>query len=175
MMHFKRINTRDTLYPFVEVLLTTSFPKEERRDMELQRINTDCKSNFHCNLIMNDEHPIGLITIWDFKTFQYIEHFAIDKKYRNNGYGKIVLNRIKETIDVPLILEVEEPTDETSKRRIEFYQRNGFILQNYPYLQPPYRKGDEWFPLKLMTCGEIDMVTMFEEVKRTIYTQVYNQ
>lgn len=175
MLHFKRINTKDSYYTFVENLLTSSFPKEERRDLELQRLYTDSKRNFHCHVVLNDEEPVGLITLWDFGKFQYIEHFAVSKECRNKGYGKIVLNMIKEMVNVPIILEAEEPTDEISCRRIDFYLRNGFVLHNYPYLQPPYRDGDNWFPLKLMTYGTIEINTMYEEIKSTIYTQVYNQ
>ena len=38
----------------------------------------------------------------------------------------------------PVVLEVEMPTDEMSKRRIGFYERLGFELDNQVYHQPPY-------------------------------------
>ena len=93
---------------------------------------------------------------------------------RNKGYGKDVLEIIKEGNKKPIVLEAEEPTDEMSIRRISFYQRAGFVMHEYPYLQPPYRKGEQWFPLKLMTFGNIDMQKMYIHIKEHIYKKVYN-
>ena len=68
-----------------------------------------------------------------------------------------------------------KPIEEISIQRISFYRKLGFTLHEKPYLQPPYRKGDPWFPLKLMTYGEIDMQVMYEGIKERIYKEVYNQ
>ena len=155
-------------------LMITSFPEQERRDKEEQRACTDLKTHFHCNVIQRNEKPIGLITYWDLDYFTYIEHFAIDSLERNKGYGKQVLAIIKTQNHKPIVLETEEPNNEISIRRIGFYQRQGFILHDQPYLQPPYRKGDEWFPLKLMSYGNINMDRMFNLIKERIYKEVYN-
>ncbi len=57
--------------------------------------------------------------------FYYIEHFAIDPSLRNGGYGKRVLevDELKKQLKGPIVLEVEEPNDEMSTRRIHFYKR----------------------------------------------------
>lgn len=175
MIELIEIKTDSALYNYAEQLMTTSFPQEERRDTEQQRWYTDYKTLFHYCIIMDNAIPLGLLTYWDFQTFIYIEHFAIDNKLRNLGYGKQALKAFTEQIKLPIVLEVEEPTNETSKRRISFYEHQGFTLHELPYLQPPYRKDDTWFPLKLMTYGEIDMHGIYEEVKERIYREVYNQ
>ena len=69
-------------------------------------------------------------------------------------------------------MEVEEPNDEMSTRRIHFYKRLEFTLHKKPYMQPPYRKGDNGLPMLLMTYGDIDMESDFEKVKKTLYKEV---
>ena len=173
MIDIKKIKTTDAAYPFVEELLLSAFPKQERRDVEVQRYYTDNNPLFHCNVITDKGTPIGLITFWNFTDFCYIEHFATDAAQRNKGYGEKILRTFKAQCPIPIVLEAEEPTDEMSRRRIGFYQRQGFILQDCPYLQPPYRVGDDWFPLKLMTYGEVDMEKMYGHIKGCIYKEVY--
>ena len=73
-----------------------------------------------------------------------------------------------------IVLEVEEPIDELTKRRIGFYQRQGFTIQDMPYQQPPYRKGDDWYPMKLMTLRGEDFSRQYEKVKNNIYREAYN-
>lgn len=175
MINIEQIYTTNENYSFIENLLKESFPLQERRDSLLQRYYTDNKSHFHCNIIKDGEIPIGLITYWDFKDFIYIEHFAISPQYRNHGYGTKTLEALKYHTSTPLVLEAEEPINEQSKRRIEFYQRNGFKLEKHFYLQPPYREGDKWFPLKLMTFGIEDIESLFLFIKTQIYHHVYNQ
>ena len=174
MIELKEIQSTNKHYTFIEELMTTSFPEQERRNKEDQRTCTDFNSHFHCNIIKTNGIPIGLITYWDFDNFTYIEHFAIHPSVRNKGYGKQVLAIIKAQNQKPIVLEAEEPINELSIRRIAFYQRQGFILHNQPYLQPPYREGDKWFPLKLMSYGNIDMERMFNTIKEQIYREVYN-
>lgn len=173
MIQLKEIKTNHEHYPFMEQLLETAFPLQERRDSDKQRKNTDENPLFHNTLITDDDMPIGLLTYWDFHTFVYIEHFAIDSRLRNGGYGSKALEAFKHLVSTPIILEAEEPTDNLSRRRIGFYQRQGFVMQEVPYLQPPYRPSDEWLPLKLMTYGTLDMKKEYCTVRNNIYREVY--
>ena len=173
MILLQPINTEHALYLFIEKLLHSAFPSDERRDDEQQRAYTDNNKQFHCLLIRSLEIPVGLLTYWDFESFAYIEHFAIDSRLRNGGYGSKALDAFKRLISKPIVLEAEEPTDEITCRRICFYQRQGFVMQEVDYLQPPYRPEDEWFPLKLMTYGPIKIEQAYSSVKDTIYREVY--
>ena len=173
MIKLIEIKTHHKLYSFIEELMNAAFPMQERRDSDLQRNITNLYAQFHNCIIMDKDTPIGLLTYWDFTSFCYIEHFAIAKEVQNKGYGQMALSHLKKRIKVPIVLEVEEPIDETSKKRIRFYKRQGFLLQEVPYLQPPYRKGEEWFPLKLMTYGAIDINQDYSLIKNIIYQEVY--
>ena len=152
-----------------------AFPQEDRRDSVLQREFSDYNPRFCNNIILENGNSIGMISYWTMGDFYYIEHFAIDPSLRNGGYGKRVLEMIKKQLKGPIVLEVEEPNDEMSTRRIHFYKRLEFTLHKKPYIQPPYRKGDSGLPMLLMTYGDIDMESDFEKVKKTLYKEVYGQ
>lgn len=173
MVTFTKIRTTDKNYPFVENLLHDSFPEAERRDDEAQRENTDCNPKFSCHLIADGDILVGFITIWRLNGFHYIEHLATSPNIRNRGYGKQIMEKIKETIPGIIVLEVEMPNDEPSTRRINFYRRCGFTLCDKPYIQPPYRKGGKGLPLKLMYYGTDSIDTNFESIRNVLHTEVY--
>lgn len=175
MIRLQRISTADTaLYSFMENLMTASFPPEEYRSLDELRRYTDSKNHFHNNVIFHNDTPVGLITYWDFGHFYYVEHFAIDPAQRNGGHGKNVLSHLCQLLEHPIILEVEEPTEEMAQRRINFYQRHGFTLWEKPYQQPPYKSGDSYLPMLLMAYGDLKCEKDFDTVKGQIYREVYN-
>lgn len=176
MITIQRINSLHEHYPFMEQLMKTAFPLQERRDSVLQRENADHNPRFHNNVLLKNGTPVGLLTCWNFDSFLYIEHFAIHNGIRNKGYGQAALKTLKDMWQGMVVLEVEEPTDELARRRIGFYERQGFMLQPYPYQQPPYRERDGWFPMKLMTLRADGFSTAdYENVKNTLYREVYGQ
>lgn len=174
MIKIQRINTSHEHYQFVEELMQTAFPQQERRNADLQREYTDNKLHFHTFVILNGNLPIGLLTMWKLESFHYIEHFAIHENYRNKGYGQKVMEFIINEIKGMIVLEAEEPSDDITYRRIRFYQRLGFVMQDVPYQQPPYRSEDQWFPMKLMTLRESNFPLEYERVRGNIYKEAYN-
>ena len=137
MITFNPITTSHPHYAFVENLLHSAFPQEERRDNEFQRENTDNNPKFECLCITDQETDsvIGLITVWSLNGFRYIEHLATSPHIRNKGYGLKIMNKLKETYPGVIILEVERPEDEMSTRRIGFYKRCGYwVLDGHRYL-----------------------------------------
>lgn len=175
MIRFQRITTKDTaLYSYMEQLMTASFPAEEYRPLAELCNYADNKSHFHCNVILLQDVPIGLITYWDFGHFHYVEHFAIDPSQRNGGHGRNALNHLCRQLNSPIVLEVEAPEEEMAIRRINFYKRQGFTLWETPYLQPPYKAGDGYLPMFLMAYGSLECTKDFESVKNCIYREVYH-
>lgn len=175
MIRFQPISTSDVQhYQFMEDLLTTAFPPEEYRELKELRKYTDYTDNFYNHIIFDDDTPVGFITYWDFDSFYYVEHFAIDPSRRNGGYGKKALDYLCEKLERPIVLEVEMPLYDMAKRRINFYQRQGFILWEEAYKQPPYKAGDDFLPMHLMVHGDLENERDFEMVKNRIYKEVYN-
>ena len=72
-----------------------------------------------------------------------------------------------------ICLEVELPDCEIAKRRIEFYKRNGFFLNEYPYEQPAITKGRKPLPLMIMTSGSEITKDRFDDIKVLLYKCVY--
>lgn len=175
MLAFQSITTDHADYLFVERLLHTAFPPDERRDDWQQRAHTDRNDKFHCLLIRDIETPVGLLTYWQFEDFVYIEHFAIDESLRNHGYGGQALRAFIGRMELPVVLEVEMPRGrgDITHRRIGFYRRQGFSLRRMSYKQPPYRTGDRWLPMKLMSYGKGRWERIAETVRDTIYSEVY--
>lgn len=128
MLQFTPLQTTDKDYSFVENLLHESFPEAERRDDVAQRDNVDNCAAFTCYLISDDELLVGLITVWKFAGFSYVEHLATSPSVRNKGYGRKIMEVLQQQFPGVIILEVEKPVDEWSRRRIGFYQRCGFSL-----------------------------------------------
>ena len=141
----------DPVLDLIERTYTESFPEVERRDFSL----------------------VGFITGWLFDGYTYVEHFAIDPAARNGGIGAEAMKQFLIFCGTPVVLEVEMPTDEMSKRRIGFYERLGFELDNQVYHQPPYREGGEWLEMRLMTYGDVDLEHSFEQVKNCLHKNVY--
>ncbi len=177
MITFKEIYWKSELFDCVKALLAESFPPEERRDMsDFERIlKTD--DRFTIFVGEHDGELVGFITSWDFGTFAYVEHFAVSPVMRNHGCGTQVLKGWLEVKGKPVVLEVELPTDALTRRRVGFYERNGFVLhEDFEYLQPPYRLGDDELPLRLMTHGDCDLPldVVAAIIKREVYDKQRN-
>lgn len=49
-----------------------------------------------------------------------------------------------------IILEIDPPIDEIALKRLKFYSKIGFMLQEFNHIDPPYRKGYKGHSLKVM-------------------------
>lgn len=163
----------DPLLDKVEKTYTDSFPEAERRAFSLVKDLVKNEPRFVVFALFRDDVYAGFITAWQFNAFTYVEHFAIDESARNGGIGAEAMRQFLTNCDAPVVLEVEIPADEMSKRRIGFYERLGYVLDNHIYYQPPYREGEEFLEMRLMTYGNIDLQQLFEEVKGCIHRNVY--
>jgi GNAT superfamily N-acetyltransferase len=157
----------------IEQTYTDSFPAAEQRDFALVRELSACERRFTLCALLHEKQYAGFLSFWQFDAFAYIEHFAISPSGRNKGLGTAALQQFTGKIH-PVILETELPRDEWSRRRMDFYRRLGFTAFPHPYLQPPYRKGEPWLPLCLMSYGETDTARRFRQIRQTLYRHVYN-
>lgn len=172
-MKLTNIKTNHPHYPFVEKLFLDAFPESERRPVDAQRRNVDENEAFSCYLLTEDDRPIGFITVWQLDGFYYGEHFAVDPSLRNGGYGSLVMKHLLHELPLPFVLEAEVPTDDLSRRRVDFYERQGFRVWDKDYVQPPYRPGDASLPLYLMVANESEVMPPVDAVRRAIYREVY--
>lgn len=150
-----------------------SFPIEEQRPLESIIYLIEKEKRYRATAILHEGKCVGLLTSWCFDTFIYIEHFAIAPELRSSGYGSMALRHFVESQSLPVILEVEPPTDDIAIRRTGFYERNGFALYGYDYFQPPYTPGLQGVPLRLMGTVPEDAARP-DRIARTLHREVYN-
>lgn len=174
----------------VFAIMERSFPLEEYRTYEEQKqLLRDPR--YHIYTVHaavdqktendKDENPDthkaiqAFLAVWQLETFTFVEHFASDPALRGRGIGKVVLQEAARLFSGRICLEVELPETDLAKRRIAFYERNGFYLNLYSYVQPPLRKGKKELPLMLMTYGSGVSKEKFEIIRDTLYRDVYGQ
>lgn len=178
-MRFVEITSEPVSVEKSVALLTEAFPPEERRDLDVWRRLSAGNSIFHHLQILDveddGEQMVGLLTYWDFGRFVYAEHFATLPEARGKGIGASALAMLTDLSGKAILLEVELPEDDLTRRRVEFYRRNGFKLLDTPYIQPPYARGGEELPLRLMLKGELPSETSIDDVIATVHREVYRR
>lgn len=164
-------NTFAELYNIMEY----SFPEDERRDRDEQYDIAE-NSAFHALTAEENGAVIGFMTFWEIAECVYIEHFAISRERRGKGLGAEMIKRFCERFrGRRIVLEAEPPAlGEIAARRVEFYRRLGFFLNDFPYQQPPYRKNGQPVELKIMSFSAPLSEEQFSEIKRLLYVNVYN-
>lgn len=166
---FERIYVSD--FDEVFSIMEKSFPFDEYRPYEEQKELFE--NEYYRVYVSKEEHIKGFISVWDFPEFLYVEHFAVSPEFRNMGIGKEILEELKAHFNKTVCLEVEPPENELTKRRIGFYMRNGFFINEYPYTQPPISKGKNPVPLMIMSSGKSLSESEFHIIKETLYREVY--
>lgn len=162
-------DTQTSLYMDLLALYKDAFPEVERRDEDaLTKMVKSCP-NFHANVLLHEEEFVGLLNYWQLSECVYIEHLATLPHLRGQNLGGQALEALKACVQQPLLLEVEHPEDDLSRRRIGFYQRHGFDIVDKDYIQPPYRSGDSGLPLWLLTTENRYDPVWANELKRMVY------
>lgn len=162
----------DSVFQIVEA----SFPKDEYRTYDEQKALLDNSAYEVYILRDSDDHAIkAFIAVWEFDSFAFIEHFAVNPKYRNRGIGSEFLREMVRMLGKMVCLEVEPPDNGIASRRIGFYERNNFFLNKYPYTQPPISAGRSAVPLLIMTYGRYIDRLEFADIKGELFAQVYKQ
>lgn len=164
------LSTSDSLFERFSELFQSSFPVNERRPLEsLKKIISD-EHDVYCDAVLKDIVFVGLLVYWDFSDFVYVEYLAVNPDIRGGGIGARILSQLKDCVRRPVVLEVEPPLNELAKRRIGFYERNGFVLLDNEYFQPSYglMPGLE---LKLMSSGKLmlDIPEVIDIIHRRVY------
>jgi len=155
-------------------LMKASFQEEETRTYEsgLKQLEN---TNYRILTVSNKESDIiGFIADWDLGAVMFLEHFAVDQKYRGLGIGSAMLAAYLKQATKTVVLEVEDYDTEIEKRRIGFYQRMGFVLSEFGYFQPILR-GDthKEIPLRIMSFPEKLTKQDFIAFKNEVFSKIY--
>lgn len=150
-----------------------SFPENERRSLQDQ-IQLQDNPLYNLQYMYDGVELAGFIAFWDLDSFIFIEHFAIKNELRGKGYGTKILKQIIKTYNKNIVLEVEKTETPEAERRIAFYKRFGFCLNQYNYYQPPYTQTTQPVSLYLMSFPRTINHSEFIDVRKKLYTTVYN-
>lgn len=148
---------------------TSSFPEDERRS------ETQFRELFHHPIVkvysvQDQANNIGYLIIWELSGFVFVEHFEVFQPFRSKKYGSVIIGHLFKN-HPKIVLEAEpEQHDELAKRRIGFYQRNGFGVIDTQYIQPPYGAGKNPLNLWLLATWNPENIT---KIKEEIYDVVY--
>ena len=148
-MILTQITSNNKHYKTAYRLYQNSFPYLERRDDDGHKYIM-CKPDYHFEILTENDEFLGIMLFFETKDFIYLEHFAVLPEKRGNGIGSNALEILKSK-GKTVILEIEEPIDEITIKRLNFYQRNGFILTSHNHIQAKYHKGDADLPLKILS------------------------
>ncbi len=153
--------------------MEAAFPYEERRDWR-DELNCFEHPEFHLVMLTENGEDVGFSAFWEYADFIFLEHLAVDENCRSNGIGTKFLTELKKR-GKAIILEAEPPLTDLSKRRIEFYRRNGFFVNGFEYMQPSYH-GGAGVPLCILSCPEALTQAEFENfLKETRLTAYHNE
>lgn len=155
-------------------LMEESFPRDEYRPYE-EQLALMSLDEYKVFVKKNGNKVSAFAAVWEFCDFMFLEHLAVDASLRNNGVGGAVLQELTERTDKLVLLEVELPREMIAKRRIGFYERNGFFYNDYDYTQPPISEGKNPVPLRIMTYGRHISEEEFISIKSILYRTVYKQ
>lgn len=170
------LSINSELYTIVNQLWIEAFPENERRNTVLQKKMLAEDARFCAYILQHtdsSQEVLGAVYLWQFPEFVFIEHLVTAPQLRNRGFGARMITLLKERYHTPFVLEAERPTTALSKRRIEFYQRNGFQICSKEYLQPPYHKEGEPIPMYLLTTDVNYTSDKYEEIVALLYKEVY--
>lgn len=155
-------------------IIEESFPRDEHGTYEEhKKLLSDPAYKIY--ILSDDESGIikGFMSVWDLGGEAHIDHFAMAPEFRNGGNGGKMLQDMVKHLGKMVTLEAEPPEGEMAVRRVGFYKRNGFCLNEYPYLQPAISKGGNEVPLLLMTYGRNITREEFEALREVLYRRAY--
>lgn len=156
----------------IKELYISAFPPAERREFSglIQQMGiNECS----VNEILADQKVAGLIIVWDLEEFVFIEHFAIEPHLRKLGIGEEAISLVRTQFQKTVFLETVIPHDEFSRRRIGFYERNGFRKLDRTYFQPSYDGIKPEVELKLMTTSNDFTEEKIDLAVKKIWKKVY--
>jgi ribosomal protein S18 acetylase RimI-like enzyme len=158
-------------------IMQKSFPNSEIRSKNGQRaLLKDKRYTIYC--YKKNGALVGVLCAWEIGVGCFLEHFAVLPEFRGCGIGADMLQEFinkRKNQGGFIFLEAEPITDELTARRVAFYKRNGFLVNDYEYCQPAFSPTLPAVPLKILTYGKAINEQEFNRVKSSVYVEVYNQ
>ena len=131
-------------------LYMRAFPEIERRSLEDHLRLMGHNPLFEADGAWLDGKFAGLIFHWQVGRFRFVEFLAVEDKLRGLNIGSRIMQQMIDRYK-EVILEIEPPVDELTRRRLHFYERLGFQVNDYNYVHPSYAEPQTHFNLVVLS------------------------
>lgn len=173
-MEFIKISPSESkLWEQVWRLYTDSFPEWERRRISSHdRASED--DDFHTYIALDNGNFIGLVFYWKYASYIFIEHLAVAPQLRGKNIGsKIITALIEEHPQHTILLEIDPPADDISKRRLRFYERLGFVINDFEHIHPSFsRNNGKEHELRIMSYPDRLTQEEFDRFRDYMYDRI---
>ncbi len=120
----------------VKKIYMDSFNKEDRFSWFNLMLNVILrKTNIYT--LSSENNLVAFIYIISYKSKNFILYLAVDKRYRNKGFGTYLLNwYLNNNKDKEILLNIDDVNEKFDdniirQKRLNFYLKNGFYLTDY--------------------------------------------
>lgn len=153
-------------------LYRESFPVHERRSLEAH-VSAESDEAFYTQAVVDEGRLVAILFWWLYDGGIFLEHLAVSPTARGQGVGSALLERfIAEHPGRGIILEIDPPVDDTSQRRLRFYERLGFRLNHYPYIHTSYTFGGREHELKILSRPSVLSDGQFADFRKFVCSRV---
>lgn len=156
-------------------LMEEAFPATERRSREEAYRVFTTHPCYNAIGYKDEQGVLALLAYWHFEDCFFIDHLAVDKRLQGKGMGTELMQYFLKNIysSSVVVLEVEPPVDEITKKRVVFYERLGFKLNDFPYLQPSMQEGQPQIEMQIMSYPVSLTHEEFNAIRRNIFGHCY--
>ncbi|MCL2380914.1 MAG: GNAT family N-acetyltransferase [Treponema sp.] len=151
-IRFVELHKKSAEYKKVTALYFSAFPLYER--LPLFILNRKTKSgNAKFYNVFDGEQWVGFNYLIIGKGMAMLQYLAIDANVRSKGYGRMILEKIKNIYpDCTIVLLAEKP-DEKSKNNEDRIRRKNFYLNN-GFRESGYYAGQKFAAFEMLFCGK---------------------
>lgn len=170
-----RFMTKQELREIYQNHMMNDFPDDERKPLSI--IESRFKKNqTHCLVYLEEDVIKGYAILESCQKSLLMDYFAVIKSYRNQGIGTKFLCEMKEYFREydALFVESECAYNEISQKRLDFYQKAGFVISGVQVHL--YHVDYELMVLSLNPETEsLDVRRMMEEIYEKIYPKSFRK
>jgi len=146
-------NSNDFYFQEAWDIYEESFPKEEKRTLQ-EQIKLLEKDTYTMAGHIENNTLVSILFYWRIDSYTYLEHFAINSKLRGQNYGSKILKQFI-LKNENIILEIEPIIDEMTQKRLSFYEKFNFVVNQHIHFQVPFRENSEDLKLLLLTQNSV--------------------
>lgn len=173
MVELVRISANDKHdNELINALYDISFPDHEQRSYAGRAALLPLEQYYLYKITDNNQF-VGFIGGWAIDAFFYIEHFAIDQHIRGAGYGQKSLTALCQLYP-QIVLEIDPLVDEVAKKRLHFYEKNGFVRNDYVHHHPCYNTQYSPHKLEILSLNTLFTQSQYDVFNHFLVNTVMN-